>query len=98
MVDKDVVATEFKCTAENGAPCRIHCRCLREETSREVCECDQPEMVDIGYCNPLEYLSDAPDECFRGERQTTRAGWCPIVLEWEGGYYSWDFALAGVVQ
>lgn len=91
MVDKDCIDTEFQCTAEADAPCRTACQCVVRTDYNEVCLCENPVLVDLGYCNPLEYLQDAPDEVFAGKRQSARTGWSPITLQWEGDYYTWDY-------
>lgn len=89
MVEADVIRTEYRCEAQEGAACHAVCQCLKDS---QYCQCEEPVMVDLGHCNALLFLNDAPDECFGGERQPTRGGWSPIDLTWEGDYFSWDYS------
>ncbi len=92
MVDSDVIRTEFRCDAPEMASCRAFCQCVRNGSEYEYCSCDEPVLADVGYCNILAFLQDAPDECFNGTKQSARTGWSPITLAWEGDYFSWDYA------
>jgi hypothetical protein len=45
-------------------------------------------------CNILAWLeNDAPEECYNGEEAPVRGpGWQPIIPEWNGDNYDWDYA------
>jgi hypothetical protein len=94
----DYVRTEFKCQAPEGAQCRLMCkRCKGEEQC--VCEYEdpprEPDLQDQGECLIVTWLeNDAPEECFNGEDDEPVRGplWQPIVPEWNGDGYEWDYA------
>lgn len=91
------VSTEYQCRADEGATCRVTCRrCY--EASEEQCMCGyydrEPDEQDIGRCLILDWLTESyPDELFNGEPQPIRGpDWQPIVPEWTGDNYDWDYA------
>lgn len=93
----DGVHTEYECRAEFGSRCRMCCdRCNRMQ--REQCECESrdstPDLQDQGECLIVVWLTqDAPEEQFNGEDQPVRGpDWQPIVPEWNGDTYEWDYA------
>lgn len=95
--DSDSVQTEFSCTAPEGAPCRMFCKtCMDEQLEACQCEYDDfrtPNMVDMGSCNYLNWLEDAPEEVYNGNRQPVRGpDPQPITLEWTGDYFCWDYS------
>ena len=96
----DHAITDFKCSADVGSSCRVTC-ILCESNGEECCVCESqepprdPRMGDIGYCMITAWLKeDAPEECYNGaESQEVRGpGWQPIVPEWNGDNWSWDYA------
>jgi hypothetical protein len=101
--DGDHVTTEFDCRAADDAPCRTVCLlCINEQ--RECCQCDYVEVdgkegrtpkIEHGHeCSICVWLEeDAPEESFNGEPQPVRGpDWQPIVPEWNGDNYDWDYA------
>lgn len=79
----DYVAAEYQCRAEFGARCRMACnRCNSEKFERCICESELARAPD-----------DEPKEQFNGEDQPVRGpGWQPIVPEWNGDSWEWDYA------
>lgn len=94
----DYARTEFQCRAPEQAPCRVWCKTCSDE-QREQCECEwqepprEPNLVDHGVCNIVTWLSeDAPEECYNGEEAPVRGpDWQPIVPEWSGDNWDWDY-------
>jgi hypothetical protein len=96
----DGVSTEYQCRAEFGARCRMCCdRCNRMQ--REQCECEfdgsTPDLQDQGECLIIAWLeNDAPEESYNGEVAPVRGpDWQPIVPEWNGDNWDWDYAPDG---
>lgn len=95
----DYVKTEYQCRAEFGAKCRVVCdRCTKNHEEQCVCEyLDDPlvpDMQDQGECMIVAWLeNDAPEEQFNGEETPVRGpDWQPIVPEWNGDNWGWDYA------
>lgn len=82
------VDMEIVCDAPEGAPCRLWCD--------EGCESAGPdhgeihELRDFGYCLRTEGWLDEPFDAYSGVRTELRSG--PVLLEWEGDYYTWKYA------
>src|SRR4029077_15637721 len=96
----DYVCTEFKCDAPEGTLCRMVCaRCQKAQEEQGVCEYAEPpcepDLQDMGRCQILLWFTeDAPEECYNGENGQPVRGpdWQPIVPEWDGDNYLWDYA------
>lgn len=92
----DYVKTEFECRAPFGSRCRLACD---QPSCREQCICESehnrnPDLQDQGECLITAWLkNDAPEECYTGEEMPVRGpDWQPIVPEWNGDTWDWDYA------
>jgi len=92
----DYVKTEFECRASFGARCRLACDQLE---CREQCICESEydrgaDLQDQGECLIVAWLkNDAPEECYNGEEVPVRGpDWQPIIPEWNGDTWDWDYA------
>lgn len=93
----DTIETQYECRAEVGAQCRTACKKCSDQ-QYEACVCasldETPDMQDYGECLVVVWLNqDMPEEQFNGDDQPVRGpDWQPIVPEWNGDTYSWDYA------
>lgn len=98
----DYIKTEFRCTAEEGAFCRMSCERCREH---EMCICEaswtdppvEPDMRDQGECLMLLWVKEDPEESFgggdeSGVEEIRGPGWQPIDVTWNGDYCEWSYA------
>lgn len=78
----------FKCSAPEGADCRLYCGhpdCMEIEEG-----CPHPgekghEKVDVGYCLPTVWLENMDDTHYDGSGNLT----VPVEFEWTGETYNW---------
>jgi hypothetical protein len=71
--------------------------CNRNQEEQCICESEHnraPDLQDQGECMIVSWLEmDAPEEQFNGEDTPVRGpDWHPIVPEWNGDTYEWDYA------
>lgn len=79
----------FHCDAPEGAPCRTWCVDGCEETCTDR---EGHRWADIGECYVIEWLNigDHYDDYSGSTPLNNVSG--PIVTEWQGECYSWEYA------
>lgn len=85
------VRTKFVCRADEGATCRLECA---EHCGAESYPCgteDDPHvLIDSGFCNVVQFLEEDPLDAYDGGPDMFSRS--PIVVTWNGDYYSWHIA------
>lgn len=85
-IEPEHVWGQLRCTAPEGAECRLTC-----PMGCESWPCSHP-LEDGGTCNPIEWIenSDGAVTAYGGQETALRDG--PIEFNWEGDWYEWDYA------